>query len=653
MGIEALVLCGDVPRRGRGHARVVHLDVAPGAHPQHRVGLELDAITRPFADNLPNVLADMLEVAAYVWAADRLINRGSATLAEMGADWRRKLSFKMAVRCPGLWNAPEVQSALLDALEFVSEDTFRFEFFQTQRKTGIQPYFGFSDPQAQVIDPDAVVLFSGGLDSAAGVVQELLGEGNRVAIVSHRNAKLLVARQSHLVMQLRERAPKRSLFHVPIWVTKGEPEPVEFTQRTRAFLFSVLGMMVAGMFKKKKLVFYENGITSFNLPIAEHVLGARASRTTHPRIFRKLERLFSLLLDEPIEITNPFLWKTKQEVIDVLGRHGCGDLIAQTVSCAKVRQLPMTNKQCGVCIQCIERRFAVHASGLASQDPPDRYALDLFRGAHDKVEDITMAECHALRAHKLASMSETAFAASYGQVFRVLSSLPGSAAENLNRIFDLHRRYGRYVVAVINKELKKIANLDEALSLPATSLLAMINAPVGIQRAYKDPVEQEASASAQASLDTKPIASRQFLFAIDSEARKIIFSHGPELKGVAYRVLVRLADQYRQDRQNGVAKRRYAFVSTKQLLESLKIDEPRLRARVRSARASLGRQFQEAVDYLIDEQDIIQSRRWRGYRLNPYLVLVDPADLRGPRGGGERTKTNDIHEKTHDTDAAH
>jgi hypothetical protein len=144
-------------------------------------------------------------------------------------------------------------------------------------------------------------------------------------------------------------------------VTKGEPEPIEFTQRTRAFLFSVLGMFVAGMFQKKKIVFYENGITSFNLPMAEHVLGARASRTTHPRVFRGLERLFSVLLNESIEIKNPFLWKTKKEIVDVLGRHGCGDLIQHTVSCAKVRQLPMTNKQCGV-RQCIERRFAVLAS---------------------------------------------------------------------------------------------------------------------------------------------------------------------------------------------------------------------------------------------------------------------------------------------------
>ena len=249
---DTSVLCGDVPRRGRGRAQVLTLDASPNADPQHRVGLELDAISRPFADNLPDVLADMLEVAAYIYAADRLIGRGSNTLTGMGADWRRKIRFKIAVRCPELWKRSEVQAALIGALEFLSDDIMDFEFFQTEEKTGIQPYLGFSDPQAHVIDPDTVMLFSGGLDSTAGLVQQLLGDGKRVAIVTHRSARLLAGRQSDIVAQLRELAPRRSLFHVPIWVTKGEQEPVEFSQRTRSLLFAVLGILVARMFQKGK-----------------------------------------------------------------------------------------------------------------------------------------------------------------------------------------------------------------------------------------------------------------------------------------------------------------------------------------------------------------------------------------------------------------
>jgi 7-cyano-7-deazaguanine synthase in queuosine biosynthesis len=391
---ETLVLCGDVPpRRDRHGGQFLRLDASPAAEPRHRVGLQLEAISKVFADNVPDILADMLEVASYVYAADRLIGRGSAKLTDMGADWHRKIRLRLAVRSPARWEAPDVKAALVEALEFLSDDAWQFEFLQTERKTRIQPYLGFSDHQAQVIDPDVVMLFSGGLDSTAGLVEELLGKGSRVAFVTHRSAKLLAGRQSELVNRIRQRSPTRSLFHVPIWVTKGEQGPVEFSQRTRSLLFAVLGILVAHMFGKQEIFFFENGITSFNLPIAEHVLGTRASRTTHPRVFRALERLFSLLLKTPIKTINPYVWKTKKDIVGVLAELGCTDLIADTVSCANVRQVPMTNKHCGVCVQCVERRFAILACGLGKEDPAEGYALDLFRSEHRRVEDITMCEC--------------------------------------------------------------------------------------------------------------------------------------------------------------------------------------------------------------------------------------------------------------------
>jgi hypothetical protein len=402
------------------------------------------------------------------------------------------------------------------------------------------------------------------------------------------------------------------------------------------------------MFGKNEIFFFENGITSFNLPIAEHVLGTRASRTTHPRVFRALERLFSLLLEARIQISNPYLWKTKKDVVGILAQLECADLIAETVSCTNVRQLPMTNKQCGVCVQCIERRFAVLACGLGKKDSAEGYAFDLFRGEHKRVEDVTMAECHALRAQKLASMSEVAFVASYGQVFRALSSLPGSASENLCRIFDLHRQYGRYIVDVLNDELKRSANLDEVLSLPATSLLAMINSPAGLRHQYLDPIEWEPTPAAQAGLDDRPVSLRRFVFAIDAQAKRVSFADGPELKGVAYLLIAKLAEQLVRDTQGGRPNDQCTFIKTKELLASLKVDEPRLRARVRDARSSLSRQFVEHIDYLIDEQDIIQSRRWAGYRLNPNLVLVEAGELRGARVHGQKHGISRHSRKTHD-----
>ena len=85
---------------------------------------------------------------------------------------------------------------------------------------------------------------------------------------------------------------------------------------------------MARAFDRDTVHFFENGITSFNLPIAEHVIGTRASRTTHPRTLASFERLFSLLLQRSMHIKNQFLWRTKSEVVEVLRANGCEALLS-------------------------------------------------------------------------------------------------------------------------------------------------------------------------------------------------------------------------------------------------------------------------------------------------------------------------------------
>jgi hypothetical protein len=46
------------------------------------------------------------------------------------------------------------------------------------------------------------------------------------------------SKQLDLVAALRERATSSSLFHVSVIITKGKQEAVEFTQRSRSFLFA-------------------------------------------------------------------------------------------------------------------------------------------------------------------------------------------------------------------------------------------------------------------------------------------------------------------------------------------------------------------------------------------------------------------------------
>ena len=95
-----------------------------------------------------------------------------------------------------------------------------------------------------------------------------------------------VGRQTDLVHKIRERS-QGELVPRSEWVTKGEQEPVEFSQRTRSLLFAVLGLLVARVLGKRQILFLENGITSFNLPpCARHVLGEpRRVVQPHPRVF--------------------------------------------------------------------------------------------------------------------------------------------------------------------------------------------------------------------------------------------------------------------------------------------------------------------------------------------------------------------------------
>ena len=68
--------------------------------------------------------------------------------------------------------------------------------------------------------------------------------------------------------------------------------------------------------------FFENGIVSHNLPIAEQVVGARATRSTHPKVLRSLSELMSLVIGRAIVIDNPLVWQTKGEVAALSIRPG-------------------------------------------------------------------------------------------------------------------------------------------------------------------------------------------------------------------------------------------------------------------------------------------------------------------------------------------
>ena len=321
---EHLVLCGAAASRGKAAAAYLNLDLHG---PSKNVHLKIEDISRRLLANISSVHADLLEIASYIYAADSAIPRGGKTDPQLGARWRRKLRFVIPVRRTDLWSSDPLLSALVETISFLSDDNYEFEFCPFENPPPVEGYFPFSGAKDVRFTPDEVILFSGGLDSFAGAVEELVAHGKKVALVSHRSAKKIVGAQKYLVEQLRSRFGANRILHVPVWAHLEGSLGKEPTHRTRSFLFAALGAVTAQLLDRERIGFFENGVVSLNLPPVAQVVGARATRTTHPQVLAGFRGVLSKALARPFDVSNPFAWMTKSEVIERISQNGCSDLI--------------------------------------------------------------------------------------------------------------------------------------------------------------------------------------------------------------------------------------------------------------------------------------------------------------------------------------
>ena len=264
--------------------------------------------------------------------------------------------------------------------------------------------------------------------------------------------------------------------HFPVLVTRQEQLRVqENTQRSRSFLYAALASVVARLFGQTRICFYENGVVSINLPISEQVVGARATRTTHPVVLERFRQFFSAAVGEAIEVENPFIWKTKADVIRSIVDRRCGSLIKDTVSCTRSYDITRLHTHCGCCSQCLDRRFAVLAADAAEHDPEEMYKVDLLTGAREKPNDQTMAESYVRTALELRDMDERAFFGRFGgETSRVCLGFPSLKSDDVARqVLSLHNRHGQAILDVLNGAIKSNSEELARGSLPPSSVLIM------------------------------------------------------------------------------------------------------------------------------------------------------------------------------------
>lgn len=621
---ETPILCGGADSARVSAGNSLKLDIEAPKGDAAKVNLHIEHLTKTMVANVPDRLADLLEIACYVFCADQFVSRGGNQMRKMGADWRRSFRFSIPVREPDFWRQKDVIDCLRDTLSFLSEDDYAFEFSKTNRHSGLEPYLDYgADGPPGGFEPDNIVLFSGGLDSLTGAAESLLAKSRRVALVSHRSSPMVQSKQSELIHALRARARPKQLFAVGIAVNKGHEEAREFTQRSRSFLFAALGLVAARLFHKDELTFFENGIVSLNLPVSEHVLGSRVTRTTHPKVLAGFSRLFSVVTERTFDVINPYFWKTKADVVRALADLGCAELIAATFSCTRVRQATREGHHCGLCSQCIDRRFAVLAEALGKEEPDGFYGVDLFYGAREPGPDLTFAESYILTAAKWASMSELAFLGHYGQVYRVLPYLHGGPQESAARLHQLHVRHGGQIDGVVAEALKSHAGAHSILNLPRQSLLAMIQSVTA--RPFVDVAEVEPPASQQVSNIKANRFERPIRFAIEEDTKCVVFPGGITLKGPTFRLIAQLARKFFEDQKANLAADAYRYTSIDTLAKMLCIEPQTVRQHISRARRSFKRQFIDVFDAVPADDDVIENNKWDGYRLNPYLAPTPAA----------------------------
>jgi 7-cyano-7-deazaguanine synthase in queuosine biosynthesis len=487
------VICGNAPINGieEDPKRDLRLRLW-GADGPDKITLRIEDIHKTMSKNVPELFQDLLEIATYVYSADQAIPRGADDVDSFGHGWRRNLHFIIPVRNPDFWRGENIQSALSSTLGFLSDDKYHFEFTKSVGAPAFQGYLDFNDDGRFLGYPEQVVMFSGGLDSLAGAVDEVLNEKRRAVLVTHKSTPKLNKRHRKLEEMIAEKAGENALFHIGVRVNKNKSLNYEYTQRSRSFLYVSIGATIAKMLNLKSVKFYENGVISLNLPVCAQVVGGRATRTTHPKVIRGFQEIISMVAEEPFVIENPYIWKTKADIIKVITHAGCQEMLPASTTCTHTWEMTNSHTHCGTCSQCIDRRIAMVAADADKFDAVEAYKADIFTQGRSKDEDKIMAAAYLERANQVRGQDDIAqFIARYSEVSRVFRYLDGNPAGVAQKVYDLYKRHAEEVCNAIDTMVGRNISAIRQRILPGDCLLRTVYESGSVLSVPAIPFEQK------------------------------------------------------------------------------------------------------------------------------------------------------------------
>ncbi len=578
--------------------------------------LRIGQLNRQLVEGLQARALDLLEIAALVYCADAAVSRGGSADQKMGKKWHRRFLVEMPVRDPGFWYQESVLLALEETLMFLSGDRFEFSFLAKDEPDAERSRFFKFGPESSW-EPHRILMFSGGLDSFAGAVEEIIEHKHRVALVSHSSATKIAPVQRTLYKALSDKLGRDTCRHIPVTAQLRRGTLREGTHRTRSFLFAVLGAVTAQAFKLDRVSFHENGIVSLNLPPVANVLGTRATRTTHPQTLTLFSQLLGKVFEDDTRVDNPFFWRTKADVVDRIAQLGMGDQIVETRSCADVHNQTKQYPHCGRRSQCIDRRFAILSKGLEHLDSEEAYRVDLIRDARPNITDREMALSYVRNAQFFEHTVPEQLTQHFPIILEAVNYLdnpPGTALSTLTRLLN---RHGNAVMSV----MRKASGAQSPLDFPEQSLprlFGSLQSSVGLATL---PV---------ASVGDDPEPLKPVTIEIDQTTELIVVDERLEFrKNATFDLLMVLAEEWLRSIGKGLDPMDYPCIQSGELAKKLGVaSDETVRRRVQTARRTLAKGFESAGLSVDKPEELIENLPWHGYRLAPDRVIVRRSNQR-------------------------
>jgi len=274
-----------------------------------------------------------------------------------------------------------------------------------------------------------------------------------------------------------------------------------------------------------------------------------------------------------------------------------------------------------MCSQCLSRRFAIIAARAEKYDPVEFYRTELLTGARPEGDSRLMAETFIRFADEIGKMSDGDFLARFPEVWDAARYLPGEDAPVAGDIIALHRRHADEVIQSLTRGVQEYAR-ELASGELDTSCILMLSANRRQRRLPDIAVEHVTSQSEESNYTALEIR-----IALDYEHDRLLIADLGSLQGAHFKLVQALSALHREATQDGTAPEHFPYTPTASLAKQLQVDPSSLMRRVSRLRGAISQLAEKAGKVGHPARDLIETSKWRGYRLNPHTRVLKADEL--------------------------